>query len=769
MAMVDYTDPNRECDHVFGEADAPTGWCEAEQHTETEILANWLATLPPPPESTPSLAYALGCARRGWYVFPCWWIEDGHCACGEAECSAGKHPIAALVPRGVLDASVFPRTITQWWTRYPRANLALATGRSGLIIADLDPRHGADEAAFWKKVGARGETVRTLTPSGGIHLWFTAPPGEFAPSVGKFLPGIDIRAGGSYVMLPPSNHTAGSIYDFEVGCSPKEIKIADCPLILAEFARVQHLNGTSTAGEKPEPGNTGFDLLRGLAGVPQGERDDAIFRVACSFRAGNMSKKLAIQLVSEAALKCEPPFPVKTALRKINDAWRKYKPGSDKPILELEHTQDWLALRFSERYGDDLRYTADWGHWYQWEKYVWRRDNTIHVYDLARDLCREYGRQAPNPKVKKELADARTVAAIERMCKADRRHAMTIEQWDEHLIWLNMPKGVLEMDKDKLRPNRREDYFTKVTAVGPDHKMHCPLWNALLERVIPESEMRLYLQRVVGYCLTGSVQEHALFFFYGLGANGKTTILNALTGLMGDYAATTKSDILMVSRNDRHPTEVAALQGARLVVANEIERGKTWDEAQIGELTGGSRLQARFMRQDFFQFWPQFKLIISGNHKPSLRGVTEAMRRRFHLFPFNVTIPEKERDTELGNKLRAEWPGILAWGIEGVQMWRRDGLNPPAAARLATDEYLAKEDSTQEWIDECCVVGSEFSAKSSLLFLSWKSWAERRNEYVGSQKNFSQNLLEKNYVLEHSRNGTQLRGLAIKSQDEPSY
>ena len=151
--------------------------------------------------------------------------------------------------------------------------------------------------------------------------------------------------------------------------------------------------------------------------------------------------------------------------------------------------------------------------------------------------------------------------------------------------------------------------------------------------------------------------------------------VNTLVGIWGDYAVTIGTDMLMASNADRHPTEIARLRGARLAVGNEIEVGKTWAEAKINSLTGGDRLQGRFMRQDFFEFDPQFKLMVVGNNKPSLRGVDEAIRRRLHLIPFTVTIPPDERDPDLPDKLRAEWPAILRWAIDGCLAWQREGLN----------------------------------------------------------------------------------------------
>jgi putative DNA primase/helicase len=205
---------------------------------------------------------------------------------------------------------------------------------------------------------------------------------------------------------------------------------------------------------------------------------------------------------------------------------------------------------------------------------------------------------------------------------------------------------VIDLRTNELRPHCPTDYMTKITAVGPDPN---------------DPELIASLQRMAGYALTGSTQEHALFFHHGVGANGKSTFFNVLAGIMGDYHRTAPIETLIASPNERHPTDLAGLQGARLVSAIETEEGRRWDESKLKALTGGDTISARFMRQDFFEYRPQFKLIIAGNHKPALRSVDEAIRRRLHLVPWNVVIPPAERDKKLGEKLRAEWPGILAW------------------------------------------------------------------------------------------------------------
>jgi putative DNA primase/helicase len=187
------------------------------------------------------------------------------------------------------------------------------------------------------------------------------------------------------------------------------------------------------------------------------------------------------------------------------------------------------------------------------------------------------------------------------------------------------------------------------------------------------------------------------------------------------------------------------LRGARLVTAIETEEGKRWDEAKIKALTGGDRIQARFMRQDFFEYTPRFKLMIAGNHRPAIRSVDEAIRRRMNLIPFTVTIPTEERDLELADKLKAEWPGILAWMIEGCLIWQHNGLRPPQAVTAATEDYLEAEDALHTWIDECCETGPSESDSIANLWAGWKAWAEAAGEHVGNKRKFGQKLEDKGF------------------------
>lgn len=267
------------------------------------------------------------------------------------------------------------------------------------------------------------------------------------------------------------------------------------------------------------------------------------------------------------------------------------------------------------------------------------------------------------------------------------------------------------------------------------------MWLSFLNKITAgDKELQSFLQRVAGYSLTGVTIEHALFFAYGTGANGKGTFLNTLTGIMGDYAAVATMETFTASQTDRHPTDLAMLRGARLVTAQETEEGRRWAESRIKALTGGDPITARFMRQDFFTYMPQFKLFMAGNHKPALRNVDEAMRRRLNLIPFAVKIPKNERDPVLADKLRAEWPGILQWMIDGCLAWQAEQLAPPSIVTEATDDYFEAEDAVGLWLAECCVSGPYRTEGSTALFKSWKQWADGTGEWPGSQRRFSQAL-----------------------------
>jgi putative DNA primase/helicase len=303
-----------------------------------------------------------------------------------------------------------------------------------------------------------------------------------------------------------------------------------------------------------------------------------------------------------------------------------------------------------------------------------------------------------------------------------------------------------------MRQARIDDFCTKITAVAQGGD--CPTWLGFLDRVTDgDRDLIAFLCRVCGYALTGSTREHALFFLYGTGANGKSVFLSTIAGILANYHTTAPIETFTASKSERHPTDVAGFRGARLVTATETEEGKPWAEATIA---------ARFMRQDFFEFTPNFKLMIAGNHRPGLRSVDEAIRRRLHLVPFSVTIPAAERDHGLTEALKAEWPGILRWMIAGCLDWLQAGLRPPQVVTDATAAYLEAEDAIAAWLEECWVRDCEGWAKSTALFASWSEWANKAGEPVGTQKRLAQALSARGFISQRRERGRGFLGLREK-------
>ena len=423
-----------------------------------------------------------------------------------------------------------------------------------------------------------------------------------------------------------------------------------------------------------------------------------------------------------------------------------------------------LALRFAGRHAGDLRFVAAWNRWLFWNGMHWQFEETLRAWDFARRVCREAAAQCNKGKTASAIASAKTVYAIERLAHSDRRLAATVDQWDADPWLLNTPDGAIDLRTGQTRAHHVEDYQTKITAVG--RRGDCPRFLSFLDRITGgDSELVAYIQRVLGYGLTGLTREHALFFGYGTGANGKSVLLSTAAGILGEYHKTAPIETFTATNTDRHPTDLAGLRGARLVTATETEEGRRWAESRIKQLTGGDTVAARFMRQDFFEYRPQFKLIIAGNHKPSLRSVDEAIRRRFHLIPFAVTIPADERDSDLTEKLKAEWPGILAWLIDGCLEWQAQGLRPPKAVLEATAAYLSAEDAIASWIDDKCEVDAKSWTSSSELFASWSAWADAAGEQTGSQKRLTQTLESRGFHRHKMNRGQGLYGLSVKVED----
>ncbi len=317
---------------------------------------------------------------------------------------------------------------------------------------------------------------------------------------------------------------------------------------------------------------------------------------------------------------------------------------------------------------------------------------------------------------------------------------------------LNVLNGTLDLKTGELRPHLREDLITKLSPVRYDLDATCPTWDKFLQHIMDGDEDRIrFLQKAIGYSLTGSTTEQVLFIFYGNGANGKSTFLITIHSLLGDYARQTPTETLLIKRGNGIPNDVARLKGARFVDAAEAESGKQLAEALVKQLTGGDKIPARFLYGEFFEFDVTFKLFLAVNHKPIIRGNDYAIWRRIRLVPFNVTIPPEEQDKTLSEKLKAELPGILRWAVEGCLLWQKEGLGVPDLVKSATGDYRAEMDVIADFIAECCEVAPGAKTPFKALYKRYTEWCQENQEESIGKKDFGRCLTERGFKTGRNR------------------
>ena len=423
-------------------------------------------------------------------------------------------------------------------------------------------------------------------------------------------------------------------------------------------------------------------------------------------------------------------------------------PGDELPEL----TDAGNAQRLIKRHGQDLKFIPAWG-WLVWTGQTWARDELKArqvALETARGIHAEAATVSDNAE-QKALSDwARKSQNAQRLqallwC-AQPALAASPDEFDKQPWLLPVANGTVDLRTGEIHPHRREHFLTRACPVVFDKKSQCPEWLEFLERVLPSRDVRDYVQRFAGYSLTGSTAEQCLAFLYGSGRNGKSVFLETLGLLLGDYHTATRVDSLAVTRGGGIPNDVAALAGARLVSVSETPEGVRLNESLVKDLTGGDTITARFLRHEFFQFKPQFKLWIRGNHKPQIRGTDDGIWRRLALVPFTVQIPLAEVDPGLPERLQGELPGILNWAVEGCRAWQENGLSPPQAVTEAVSDYRMEMDTLGEFIADRCVCGDGVKAKSSDLYSEYKSWCDSNGEHPLSQRRFGLCLGERGYT-----------------------
>jgi putative DNA primase/helicase len=432
------------------------------------------------------------------------------------------------------------------------------------------------------------------------------------------------------------------------------------------------------------------------------------------------------------------------------------------------------AERMATAYGEDIRYCHKWKAWIVWNGKHWERDEDSRVWQLAMKTVMSMYREAADTEAegqRRSLVKHALGSESANKIKALLTHAMNLERlvatpilFDSNQWLLNCQNGTLNIETGILQKHNRLDYITNVIPVEYDAEAICPVWGEFLQRIMDgNQELIDFLQKVIGYTLTGCTREQVFFILYGSGANGKSTLLAIIRELLAGYAKRVRTESLMSTKSDRVPTDLADLAGARFVSAVETDEGQRLAESQLKQLTGDSDgIKVRRLYEREFEYIPTYKLFLACNHKPTIKGTDLAIWRRIRLIPFSVSIPEAEQDKGLLDKLRAELPGILAWAVKGAWDWSKLGLWSPEDVTSATRAYRDDMDVIGSFLDEYCIMDNTARTRSGEIYQGYTAWSLRAGERPMTQRALSNVLKERGFEVYMSHGSRYWRGLELR-------
>lgn len=701
----------------------------------------------------------------------------------------GKRPLVKGWPKlGVPDES----TVRDWWRKYPDANLGVVCGKaSGFFVFDVDAKYGGLQnlEALEDEYGPLPETLIAQTGGGGRHFFFKFPPGGLGNATGELPSGLDIRGEGGQVAVSPSIHPdTGKEYAWQ-DYEPGEIEIAEAPTWLLGLIKGKASSSGNGTGKRLDP--------QDFTEIPEGERNNTLFRLGCSLRAKGASEEGITNILRlHNEQRCKPqlnPEDIQTIIGSV----LKYPPGNSNgqgsavyiptgTSGEGELTDLGNSLRFIKLYGDKILYVPSWGKFFIWNGWYWEEDKSGQIYKFAIQASLSIYAEAAehtDPKMQKALVKfAKTSQSKPRLEAAihlsKHQVAVSSDLLDADQYLFNVQNGTIDLKSGKLLAHNPAHLITKISPVEYDPEATCPTWDRfLLEIMNGDQEMVDFLQRVVGYALTGSTSEQCLFLLYGVGRNGKSVFLEVLMSLFGDHGRKAEMKSFLEKKGDGGTNDLAALAGARFVCASEIGRSKAFNESLIKEITGQDQITARFLYQEFFSFTPRFKIFLAANAKPQVRGVDEGIWRRMRLIPFDVVIPKEKVDKHLAEKLRSELPGILRWTVEGCLIWQQKGLEEPKNVTNATQGYRRESDHLADFFETICDLAEtqglpkdKLTVPAGILFLAYESYCEGSGVSCVSKRTFGVMMGERGFTAKVKyQRGQNLRvysGLCLK-EDRP--
>jgi putative DNA primase/helicase len=698
-------------------------------------------------------AAALEAVRLGFEVFPCCWpTPDGKCGCGRGHegRDIGKVPLTA---HGLKDATQLQIGVNEFWSHWPDANIGVVMDNH--LTLDFDKKNGGLESKITLET-QHGQFTRTRTHrtgGGGLHMIYSLPPSIKIKNTASILcKGIDTKTSGGYIMWVGSTHVSGGTYTV----------IDDAPIAEAPAWVIKALLSANKTTPAASGNGHRNDPIPGER-IPQGQNDQWLISQAGVYRRRGDSEEIIFDKLKIDArrLDQDPAKPyTDTDFRRIAHSASKYEPGPAESIT-YTFSDRGNGARFGDMFRGRVLYCPERKMWAVYNGKFWQWDTgAIQVMHFAKEVPKVVYQEAatePDDNRRKALVDhARRTENDQRLkallsqAQSEPGLAVSIDQLDRNEWLINAGNGTVDLRTAELRPHRADDLITAYTPVEYHPEAKSTLWDYTVNSIFEgRKAVRDYVQRGLGYSLTGNQDEQVVFFSHGGGNEGKSTFLGAAGDTLGlDYATEIEPQVFMVSKTQGNagPNEgIAKLYRKRLALSTEVEDGQRLSVSLIKRMTGGEKLHHEKKFEHGFEFTPTHKLWLSGNHKPVITDTTLSIWRRVKFIAFTVVIPAEKRIKDLRTQLKAKehQEAILAWLVKGCLDWQKNGLREPSEVITATEGYREEMDLLVDFIAEHCVIQASASITVSDLYKAYKTWADQNDTPALGKIKFGTRLTEK--------------------------
>jgi putative DNA primase/helicase len=702
-----------------------------------------------------ALSYAVA---QGWHVFP---VKE-----------RSKHPMISDWPNA---ASTDPEQIMERWTERPKANIGVVTGRvSGIFILDEDAAKvvgGVDGKATIRELEEKNTilpaTPTALTGGGGQQRVFAYPDNIEIKNRVAFVPGVDIRGDKGYAVVPPSTHPSGRPYEWLPGLAPEDIKPAECPQWLLKL-----VTGTSSGTEAQENAS-----VKQKTTIRKGARNDSLYRLAGRLRRNGLTRlEIETVLLRVNTEECSPPLP-QDEVKKIAESITRHAPGEvvNSPF-PYNMTETGNAELLADMLKDDFIWVPERKTWMQWNGKYWQEtirgeiiQAAIKCFRDARNKALTIEDERQKTKVENWLLRSegkRNIDSAIALMMSYPGITKSASELDNNDMLLNVLNGTVDLFTGKLKAHDKSDWITKCCNAEFLPESKSEVWERFLSEIFLDNHEAIrYIQKLMGYCLTGRISEEELYIFKGGGRNGKTKLVETIKYIIAGYAVTSSPDALLAKEGKELERHVARFAGARLILMSEPDTGKRLSDNAVKSLTGGDTNVARFIYGREFEFQMKGKIIMLTNHEVKVIGSDHGLWSRLVTIPFLYTVPEEKIDKHLQEKLIKEASGILSWCVEGCLLWQREGLRPTDKMRESKEEYRRNQDVIELFIEEHCVVNNSAREPLQYVYQRFCKWVMITGERSISNRELSKRLQEKGFYVKRSTGGVRFCfGLWLKDE-----